>query len=196
MSRPSRAHLIRRAHSLRAEGQSYPQIAAALGISVGSAHAYCKAQPPAAEPNIQTDDGKPVAGVGEGNTIAVRHGAYAPQLVSAQAEALRPSVLQHNPHLHEGRDGPAIARYLQTLARVARVYEWLEQQADPVFADTTAGALHGVYDQLRRWERDAASDEERLGIAPLTRAKLGLTQARGHALVAHLQEKYGQGVAA
>lgn len=67
------------------------------------------------------------------------------------------------------------------LARIERTYRWLVEQGDAVFADAKA----------ERWERAADSAEDRLAIAPLTRAKLGLDRMRGAALADHLAEHYG-----
>jgi hypothetical protein len=111
-----------------------------------------------------------------GNQAAVRHGAHSPELVEARARELAPAILEANPHLDPVRDGPALRRYCINLSRLERVYAWLAEQDDPVFADVEAGVAHGVYERAERWERAAAKDEERLCIAPLTRARLGLAQ--------------------
>ncbi len=113
-----------------------------------------------------------------GNKAAVKHGALSPELVEPRARELRPLVFDVNPHLALERDGAAVYRYCVTLARIERVYAWLGEQLDPVFDDAGQGNTHGVYERLERWERQADGAEERLAIAPLTRAKLGLDQLR------------------
>lgn len=125
-----------------------------------------------------------------GNTRAVTHGAFAEDLVSPRAGELGSQVLEANSHLDAVRDGPAIFRYAVLLARIERTYQWLADQPDAVFADLSSGTAHGVYERLERWERAADSAEDKLAIAPLTRAKLGLDRARGVALAEHLAANY------
>jgi hypothetical protein len=109
-----------------------------------------------------------------GNKAAVRHGAQSPELVEARARELAPEVLEANSHLDVARDGAAVFRYAVTLARIERVYAWLDERDDPVFEDERAGEVHAVYSSLERWEAAASRAEQQLAIAPLTRTKLGL----------------------
>jgi hypothetical protein len=109
-----------------------------------------------------------------GNARALRHGAYSPELVEARATELVPRVFEANGHLDSTRDGPAVWRYAVVLARVERAHSWLSEQGDPVFVDVAAGRAHGIYERLERWEKQADAAEDRLAIAPLTRARLGL----------------------
>jgi hypothetical protein len=126
-----------------------------------------------------------------GNEVAVKHGARSNRLVKARAVEIVPEVFAANPHLEAARDGAAVLRYAANLARIERVYRWLAEQTDPVFTDPTDGTVHGVYERLERWERAASAEEDRLGVSPLARTRLGLDRARGQALVEHLQERYG-----
>jgi hypothetical protein len=109
-----------------------------------------------------------------GNTAAMTHGARSERLVEPRARELVPLILKANPQLDAVRDGAAVFRYAVTLARVERVYAWLAERDDAVFTDAEAGEVHGVYLRLETWERQADKAEERLAIAPLTRARLGL----------------------
>ena len=118
----------------------------------------------------------------DGNEAAVTHGATSSKLVTPRAKAIGPVVLEANPHLDPLRDGPAVFRYAMTLARIERVYCWLADKEDAVFSDAEQGEVHGVYERLERWERQASTDEERLAIAPLTRTKLGLDSLRAKAM--------------
>ena len=43
-----------------------------------------------------------------------------------------------------------------------------------MFSNRQDRKAHGVYERLERWERQADGAEERLAIAPLTRARLGI----------------------
>ncbi len=112
----------------------------------------------------------------------MKHGATVPELVEGRAAELAPLILGANVHLDRARDGAAVWRYCVGLARIERVYAWLGKQADPVFANVATGEVHGVMTRLGQWEKAAAADEERLAIAPLTRAKLGLDSLRARSL--------------
>lgn len=128
-----------------------------------------------------------------GNTAAVTHGARSDRLVEARARELAPGIFEANPHLDGVRDGAAVWRYAVTLARIDRVYRWLSEQGDPVFADLEAGAAHGIYERLERWERQADKAEERLAIAPLTRARLGLDLMAARKARKTLEEEIAEG---
>jgi hypothetical protein len=113
---------------------------------------------------------------GAGNLRAARHAAYSDALVTPRARELTTAVFEANTHLQVDRDGAAVARYAVLLARVERVYRWLAEQPDDVFADVEHGVPHGVYERLERWERACADAEHRLAIDPLTRTRLGLAR--------------------
>jgi hypothetical protein len=128
----------------------------------------------------------------ESNGAAVTHGAYSLARVKPRARELVSQILMAHPHLDDVRDGPAVFRYCATLARTERIYEWLDDQEDSVFSDVEAGTTHGCFGRLERWERQADAAEERLGISPLAKVKMGLQQARGAALVEYLRQAYGE----
>lgn len=115
------------------------------------------------------------------NTAAVTHGARSPRLVTDRAEQIAPSVLDAHPHLDACRDGPAVMRYAMLLARIERVYAWLVDRDDVVFDDAETGKAHGIYQSLDKWEAGAAREEDRLGLSPLSRTKLGLDKLRAAA---------------
>lgn len=112
---------------------------------------------------------------------SMTHGASSRSLIEPRARELAPAIFEANPHLDEARDGPAVMRYGILLARIKRVYGWLSKQADPVFRDAQTGEVHRVFERLERWERQAAEAEDKLAIAPLTRARLGLDQLKAQA---------------
>jgi hypothetical protein len=124
-----------------------------------------------------------------GNKVRLRHGARDPALVEPRARELVPSILEANPHLDAGRDGAAVYRYAVALARIERVYRWLSEQPDPVFADERAGAVHAVYERLERWERQAERAEQQLAIGPLVRTKLGLTRLAAYDVLAEVMRE-------
>ena len=161
-----------RVRALRDSGLSIREVARELGVGPTTVTRDLEAVVPESRP-------APVAAAGPGNRRAVSHGGHSSRLVEPRAHELAPSILEANPHLDPARDGVAVFRYAVALARVERAYAWLfEQHADAVFADVDAGRVHAVYSSLERWERQCDSAEERLAIAPLTRARLGLDKLR------------------
>ena len=119
-----------------------------------------------------------------GHTVNQKHGARNDRLVEPRARELVGAIFESNNHLDEVRDGPAVFRYGVALARCERVYMWLCERDDVVFSDVEAGAVHAVYERLEKWERQCDNAEERLAIAPLTRARLGLDRMRAEAMKA------------
>jgi hypothetical protein len=120
----------------------------------------------------------PPAAAAPGNQRATKHAAYSDSLINPRAQAIAADVLAANPHLDVQRNGAAVARYAVACARCARIYEWLAEQPDDTFTDVDAGITHRVLDRLTKWESQCEAAERALTIAPLTRAKLKLTQAQ------------------
>jgi hypothetical protein len=87
--------------------------------------------------------------------------------------------LDVNPHLGSIRDRAAILRYATNLARIERVYAWLDEQSDAVFADSRRGKVHPVYERLEKWEAAADRAEGRLALSPRVRLELFALPAPG-----------------
>lgn len=113
-----------------------------------------------------------------GNARAATHHAFRAKVVGPRARELARSILEANPHLDPVRDRAAVLRYAVLLARIERVYLWLSRQSDDVFSDAPVGEVHAVFERLEKWEAGAERAEDRLAIAPLTRARLGPETAR------------------
>lgn len=122
--------------------------------------------------NLFNEDGSPKAGAEIGNDRATTHGANSEKLIAPRAAEIVEVVFRSQPHLDRERDQATVMRYAQTLARIERVYEWLDAQPDPVFAGR--GAAHPAYGRLDQWEATASRAEATLGISPLARQNLGL----------------------
>lgn len=150
---------------LRGQGLSYREIGERVGV------AACTVM---RDLRLGVSERLPVVAAGPGNVRAVSHGAHSDVLVRPRAVELVPEVFGANRHLDERRDGSAVWRYALLLARIERAHDWLGGQPDALFSDVESGTVHPLYGRLRDWERQASSDEERLAIAPLTRARLGL----------------------
>jgi hypothetical protein len=127
------------------------------------------------------------ARAGRGNTRQQRHGALNDREVAQRAVEVAEEVWTDNPQL-DRRNAPAVIRYATLLARIERVYAWLDKQKDPVFSAPRKGKAHGIFERLERWERAASQEEDRLAISPLTRAKLGLDLAKAADLATAMSE--------
>lgn len=110
-------------------------------------------------------------------------------MVRPRADRLAPAILRAHPHLDVVRDGPAVRRYAMILARIERVHAWLAAQSDAVFSDLAAGDVWRVYERLERWEAASERAEAQLALSPATRTRLGLEQAQGKRLLAHMRER-------
>ena len=161
----------RQVRLLAGEGLGVRAIARRLGVAPSTISRDLATGRPATSPNL-----KPWPPAPEGNTRALRHGCDSPRLIESRARRLAPEILEANAHLNATRDGLGVLRYAMLLARLERAYDWLAEQGDDLFADVATGAVHALYERIGVWERQASRDEERLAIAPFTRARLGLVK--------------------
>jgi hypothetical protein len=77
-------------------------------------------------------------------------------------------------YLAEPSYAPAVQAYCITLARIERVASWLEQQTDGDIPELDGdGVVRAAADLLLRLERQAEAQRQRLGLDPLSRARLG-----------------------
>jgi hypothetical protein len=128
-----------------------------------------------------------------GNTRALTHGAQSERIIGPRAAELVEEVFAAHDHLDRRRDTPTVCRYAMTMARLERAYAWVnsDSRSDPVFADADDGTVHGVWERIERWERQADACEAHLAIAPLTRARLGLLTAQAFDLAKHWEQGDG-----
>ncbi len=105
----------------------------------------------------------------EGNTAALTHGAWSPAVVEPKAleilEAVRPTVTWWT-----AADEPAVQSWARTEARVQLIHAWLVERGSELDAD---GEPLGAANMLTRLEKQAESLRNRLGLDPLSRARLG-----------------------
>lgn len=130
-----------------------------------------------------------------GNTRSLKHGAFSSRLIDEWAPDLAVAVFEANPHLDAQRDAPAVHRYVNVWARHLRVSAWLDEQADPLFADVGEGRVHPVVNRVERWEKQLDGMERQLALAPLTRAQLGLTLAHGQSLIERMADDHAREIA-
>jgi hypothetical protein len=118
--------------------------------------------------------------VGQGNDLAVKHGAWSPSVVEPLAveliAAVRPSIEWWTP-----ADEPAIHAWARTEVRIQRITEWLADRGSELDAD---GEALGAANMLTRLEKQAESLRSKLGLDPLSRARLGRDVAQGQASAA------------
>lgn len=122
----------------------------------------------------------------EGNTIPLRHGAYAVVALGPRtdelADGLRPLVPGYSP-----ADEPAVRLLSLAFSRLERAEAALDQ-AKPDEAGRLRQDALGWANAARRLLGD-------LGMTPTSRAKLGLDIAQGESFVRRLQALHGEGEA-
>lgn len=134
------------------------------------------------------EDAKP------GNTIALKHGAYSPRVVLPLAQELVDQVLKQatdpasaTSYLADVTYRPALWDWAVARARVERLHTALVQHGDCHGCKSC-----GRWDaELDRWMTRAASLAQRLGLDPLSRARLGrdVVAAQTQVAMARLQEQ-------
>jgi hypothetical protein len=122
-----------------------------------------------------------------GNQLSVRHGAYSPRRVEPVAAELLAAVLGEPPagYLAEPVYRPALEAWAQAEARVRLLDEWVSGMPISVAAESRQGQVSPL-ELLRRWEATASSHRARLGLDPLSRARLGRDVAAARVDVAAL----------
>ena len=105
---------------------------------------------------------------GDGNVVALKHGAWSPRKVEPLAAELVERVTSGVAWLRNV-DRPAVWAWARTEARVQLLSEWLADRGDL----DDAGDVRPAADLLTRLEARAESLRARLGFDPLSRARLG-----------------------
>jgi hypothetical protein len=125
-----------------------------------------------------------------GNQLALRHGAYSPRKVDPLAEQLVHGILElveESPerlgYLAAPEFRPALWSWARTEARVQLLHEFLLDEGGDLDAD---GITRPAAELLVRLEKAAESLRTRLGMDPLSRARLGRDTAAGSLDLARL----------
>lgn len=116
-----------------------------------------------------------------GNTIALRHGAYSPRKVDPLARELVEQVTGELEWLTDA-DAPAVWAWARAEAQVQLLTEYLMTAAEITedgVGDLDAERVRSAYLLLHRAEARAQTGRTRLGLDPLSRAKLGRDVAAG-----------------
>jgi hypothetical protein len=133
----------------------------------------------------------------DGNDVALRHGAYSPRRVDplaselVEAEVARASVEgSATSYLAEPSYRPALWAWGRAEARCQLIVEWLEDKAS-IGIDSDGEEL-GALRALARFEQRAMAMRSRLGLDPLSRARLGRDVAAGSVDMAKLMERLAE----
>ena len=105
----------------------------------------------------------------EGNTAAVRHGGYSHRVSEPRARAILDQLRRENPAWIEDVDDFALTAWARVEARVQIVEEYVQTHGEL----TTKGNPTPAASFLTRLQRTAADHRARLGLDPLSRARLG-----------------------
>lgn len=134
-----------------------------------------------------------------GNRVAQRHGAYSARVVGPVAERLVEAVMSDPDvsYLHQPSYAVAVAAWAAAEARVIVLADWVDGMELAAAADSGRGKT-SVLELLRQWEATALTHRSRLGLDPLSRARLGrdvaATQVDLVGLLTELREREeGQG---
>jgi hypothetical protein len=125
-----------------------------------------------------------------------KHGAFSPATISPRASQIASAIADCVPARTDG-DDLVIGVLAGVVARIERVYGWLDEQEHGIFTDAH-GTPQPILKMLSVWENSAQRLCDRLGLTPLSRAQLGLdlVRTKGEALRAHVQENYADGAVA
>lgn len=131
-----------------------------------------------------------------GNTLAVTHGAYSRQRTDPIARRFIDELAQDPglEYLQAPRFHAALWAWASTMAKVELLTEWVDSMDIQHAADSAAGKTSAL-ELLRKWMATAQTQAARIGLDPLSAARLGkdiagarqadaatlLTQARAQA---------------
>ncbi len=105
----------------------------------------------------------------KGNVAALTHGGYSPRKVDPLAAEIVGAVREHVTWWRAA-DEPSIWAWARTEARAQLIAEWLAEKGGDL---DDVGAVRPAADLLTKLEARAESMRARLGLEPLSRARLG-----------------------
>jgi Phage terminase, small subunit len=116
-----------------------------------------------------------------GNTIALKHGAWSPRKIDPLAAEIIEQVTNDLEWLRPC-DRPALHAWARAEARIQLLSEFLAERGDL----DDDGSVRPAADLLTRLETQAAGLRSRLGLDPLSRARLGRDVAASQVDLARL----------
>lgn len=110
-----------------------------------------------------------------GNTLALQHGVYSERRLAPLVEQLVAERLADDatPYLRQPAYRAALAAWARQEARVLLLDQWLQRHLEEADGCVGCKACEPKADQLLRFEKSAATQRGRLGLDPLSRARLG-----------------------
>ncbi|EYT65059.1 hypothetical protein H483_0102265 [Dietzia sp. UCD-THP] len=105
----------------------------------------------------------------KGNTLSRTHGAWSDRAVSPVAERYLVTAVESVDYLQDPSYLPALSAWARTEARIELLEAWLDEHG---MVDDETGQVRGAANLLARFEAQAAKQRERLGMDPLSRAKI------------------------
>lgn len=118
-----------------------------------------------------------------GHELSIQHGAYSPRKVDPLAAELVERLLQDPTvgYLQTPAYRPALWAWARAEAQVQLLTEYLEQRGKGGVGDLGDERVKQAYLLLHRAEARADRSRARLGLDPLSRARLGKDVAQGRA---------------
>lgn len=118
-----------------------------------------------------------------GHELSVKHGAYSPRKVDPLARELVESFLRDASlgYLQAPSFRPALWAWARAEAQIQLLTEYLEQVGKGGVGDLANERVKAAYMLLHRAEARAERTRGRLGLDPLSRARLGKDVAQGRA---------------
>jgi hypothetical protein len=109
-----------------------------------------------------------------GNSLAVSHGAYSPTRTDPLANQFRDEILASPDmqYLNKPQYAAIFWRYCQAAAKVQLIEEWVDGMSIRGAAESTFGQTSPL-ELLRKWTATMLTLAARMGLDPLSYAKLG-----------------------
>ena len=117
-----------------------------------------------------------------GNTVNVTHGARSPRFLEPVAEQIRTELLATDDvaYLRAPRFAAAVRAWAVAEAKVALIGKWVDGMSIEQAAESGQGKTSPL-ELLRKWETTAQGHRSRLGLDPVSAARLGKDVAQGRA---------------
>lgn len=111
----------------------------------------------------------------EGNELAVKHGAGSPRRRDPIAQALAAELLldESVAYLRAPRYAAAVQAWAVAEAKCALISAWCDSMPIEVAASSPKPGTSAPLELLRKWESTAQTHRARLGLDPLSAARLG-----------------------
>jgi hypothetical protein len=116
----------------------------------------------------------------EGNDVALTHGAFSSRRTDPLAEQYIAEVLedQQTAYLRSPRYGASLWAWAVTQSRVELISQWVDRMDFDVAARSDRGQTSPL-ELLRKWMSTAQTQSARLGLDPLSAARLGKDVSQG-----------------